>query len=99
MVLVNGDVQGWGETAEMYRARLQNRIQNPVNGGSRNDYWTWATRHQFVTHAYIIPQKPNVNSVSVAIANYNSDNIVCTADQVEEVKGYLNLIGALYEPR
>ena len=89
VVLVNGDVQGWGETAEMYRARLQNRIQNPVNGGSKNDYWTWATRHQFVTDAYIIPQKPNVNSVSVAIANYNSDNIVCTAGQVEEVKGYL----------
>ena len=85
----DGDVQVWGETAEEYRARLLNRIQNPVNGGSKNDYWRWATRFQFVTDAFVIPNKPNVNSVSVAIANYNSESIAVGSNQVAEVSNYM----------
>ena len=88
-VEIDGDVKVWGETAEEYRARLLNRIQNPVNGGSRDDYWRWATRFQFVTDAFVLPNQPNVNSVSVAIANYNSEFIYCSADQVTEVKNYM----------
>lgn len=88
-VEIDGDVKVWGETAEEYRARLLNRIQNPVNGGSRDDYWRWATRFQFVTDAFVMPNQPNVNSVSVAIANYNSEFIYCSADQVTEVKNYM----------
>lgn len=85
----DGDVQVWGETAEEYRSRLLNRIQNPVNGGSKNDYWRWATRFQFVTDAFVIPNKPNVNSVSVAIANYNSESIAVGSNQVAEVSNYM----------
>jgi uncharacterized phage protein gp47/JayE len=88
-VEIDGDVKVWGETAEEYRARLLKRIQNPVNGGSRDDYWRWATRFQFVTDAFVMPNQPNVNSVSVAIANYNSEFIYCSADQVTEVKNYM----------
>jgi hypothetical protein len=36
-----------------------------------------------------MPNQPNVNSVSVAIANYNSEFIYCSADQVTEVKNYM----------
>lgn len=89
-VNIDGDVQEWGETAEEYRARLLNRIQNPVDGGSKNDYYRYATRFQFVTDAYVVPQKPNVNSVTVALANYNSDNISLTSAQVTEVSNYIN---------
>lgn len=85
----DGDVQVWGETAEEYRARLLNRIQNPVSGGSKNDYWRWATRFQFVTDAFVIPNRPNANSVSVAIANYNSESIAVGSDQVAEVSAYM----------
>lgn len=88
-VEVDGDVEVWGETAEEYRARLLNRIQNPVSGGSKNDYWLWATRFQFVTDAFVIPNKPEVNSVSVAIANYNSEAIAVGSDQVDEVSAYM----------
>lgn len=88
-VEIDGDVKVWGETAEEYRARLLNRIQNPVNGGSRDDYWRWATRFQFVTDAFVMPNQPNVNSVSVAIANYNSEFIYCSPDQVTEVSNYM----------
>lgn len=88
-VEIDGDVQLWGETAEDYRARLLNRIQNPVSGGSKNDYWQWATRFQFVTDAFVIPNRPNVNSVSVALANYNSESIAVGSDQVAEVSSYM----------
>ena len=86
---VDGDLQQWGETAEEYRARLLNRIQNPVDGGSRNDYLRWATRFQFVTDAFVIPNQPEVNSVTVALANYNSDGISLSSAQVTEVKNYM----------
>lgn len=89
-VEIDGDVQDWGETAEDYRARLLNRIQNPVNGGSKNDYIRWATRFQFVTDAFVKANAPFANSVCVAIANYNDQNIACTSDQVNEVKNYIN---------
>lgn len=89
-VSIDGVVQEWGETAETYRARLKNRIQNPVSGVSKNDYWLWATKFQYVTDAYVIPHEPNVNSVSVAIANYNNENLTCTQTQVDEVMRYVS---------
>lgn len=88
-VEIDGEVQQWGETAEEYRSRLVNRIQNPVNGGSDNDYWRWATRFQFVTDAFVISNKPNTNSVSVAVANYNGYIAITDANQLAEVKKYL----------
>lgn len=88
-VEVDGDVQVWGELAEDYRARLLNRIQNPVHGGAANDYYGWATRFSFITDAFVFPNQPETNSVSVALANYNSANIVPTEDQVAEVKSYI----------
>ena len=88
-VEVDGDIQVWGELAEDYRARLLNRIQNPVHGGAANDYYGWATKFSFVTDAFIFPNQPETNSVSVALANYNSANIVPTEDQVAEVKSYI----------
>ena len=88
-VEIDGDVQQWGETAEEYRARLLNRIQNPVNGGSDNDYWRWATRFRHVTDAFVIPNRPNTNSVSVAIANYNGDIEISDQNQLAEVRKYV----------
>ena len=88
-VEVEGDIQVWGELAEDYRARLLDRIQNPVHGGAANDYYGWATKFSFVTDAFIFPNHPETNSVSVALANYNSANIVPTEDQVAEVKSYI----------
>ena len=89
-VNIDGDVQEWGETAEEYRARLLNRIQNPVDGGSKNDYVRWATRFQYVTDAFVKANIPFANSVCVAIANYNYQNIACTSGQVNEVKNYIS---------
>lgn len=88
-VEINGDVHVWGESAENYRARLLSRIQNPPNGSSKNDYELKALRFGFVTNAYVIPNNPETNSVSVALANYNSSSITLTTTQVEEVSNYI----------
>ena len=88
-VEIDGDVFVWGESAEEYRARLLNRVQNPPHGGSANDYWQMATRFSFVDEAYVIPNVPQSNSVSVALANYKSSDIYLTSAQVEEVSNYI----------
>lgn len=88
-VEIDGDVHVWGEIAENYRARLLSRIQNPPNGSSKNDYELKALRFGFVTNAYVIPNNPETNSVSVALANYNSSSIALTTTQVEEVSNYI----------
>ena len=88
-VEIDGNVQDWGETAEDYRARLVNRVQNPVSGANKNEYWRQATRFQFVTDAFVIPNEPNANSVSVAIANFYDQNISVAEDKVSEVRFYM----------
>ena len=88
-VEIDGDIQVWGELTEEYRTRLLNRVQNPPHGGSSNDYWQWAMRFAFVTDAYVFPNAPETNSVSVAVANYNRDSLVLTPDQLSEVESYI----------
>lgn len=88
-VEIDGEVQVWGETAEEYRARLLNRVQNPPNGTSANDYWLKATRFSFVTDAFVFSNQPNTNSVSVACANYHSSSIALTSTQIGEVSNYI----------
>ena len=88
-VEIDGVVQVWGETADSYRARLINRVQNPPHGGSRNDYIQWATRFSFVTNAYPFEQNPNTNSVSVAVANFNSSDVALSPAKVAEVAAYM----------
>lgn len=88
-VEIDGDVYVWGETAEEYRARLLNRIQNPPNGSAKNDYKLKALRFGFVTDPFVFENKPNTNSVSVALANYKTESIELTTNQVEEVYRYI----------
>jgi len=85
-----GDVQKWGETAEEYRERLLNRIQNPPQGGSENDYRMMAERFNFVSRAYVSSGSPNLNTVAVALANYNSASILVSSEQIAEVFSYIS---------
>ena len=88
-VEVDGDVHVWGETSEEYRARLLNRVQNPPGGSAKNDYKLNALRFGFVTDVFVFPNAPNTNSVSVALANYNSNSVALTTEQTEEVSNYI----------
>jgi uncharacterized phage protein gp47/JayE len=87
-VHVDGEIQEWGETADEYRARLLNRIQNPPQGGSENDYKQWAERFSFVSDSYIKSGEPRANCVAVALANYNAD-VTLNADEVSQVEEYI----------
>lgn len=89
-VEIDGENQVWGETSEDYRKRLLNRIQNPPAGGAKNDWYQWAMHFDFVSDVFVYPNQPNTNSVSVVIANYNTNEISNTDGQVEEVKKYLS---------
>lgn len=90
-VVISGNVEQWGESAEDYRARLLNRIQNPPHGGSANDYKQWAERFNFVSKAFVFAHNPNINSVVVACANIAEGSTpAITDDQVEEVNNYIN---------
>ncbi len=89
-VVVNGQVEYWGETAEEYRARLLNRVQNPPQGGSANDYKQWAERFNFVTKAFVKPNYPRINSVVVSCANFADESSAkLTEDQVNEARAYI----------
>ena len=48
-----------------------------------------ALRFGFVTDPFVFPNTPNTNSVSIALANYNSSSIALTTSQVEEVSNYI----------
>ncbi|OIP52588.1 MAG: hypothetical protein AUK31_03110 [Fibrobacteres bacterium CG2_30_45_31] len=88
-VEIDGVTQYWGETAEDYRTRLLYRRQNPPMGGCDSDYKGWATRFSSVTDAFVFANNPNVNSVSVALANYNTDPPVLNSSEISTVKKYM----------
>ena len=90
-VMVNGNAERWGETAENYRERLLFYRRNPPSGGSVSDYKMWCERFPFVTRC--IPQQnyPDVNSVTCVLAYYgdDSDSIAVNSTNVEEVEAYV----------
>lgn len=89
VVVIDGISQIWGETAEEYRQRLLKRERNQPHGGCVADYELWAERFDFVTKAYVIPNEPNENSVTVALANYHDESITVQPDDVIKVENYI----------
>ena len=77
------------EADEDYRARILFKKRNPPQGGADADYIIWATSVSPVTDAWVFPQFPETNSVSIRVANYNADPPVLSADEVADVLAYL----------
>lgn len=88
-VAINGSTEQWGEDVESYRARLKFRRQHPPMGGADSDYKMWAERFTQVTDAFVFPNFPKTNSVSVLCADYNS-SISLNAAGLNEVREYIN---------
>ena len=88
-VSIDGVEQVWGESAEEYRQRLLYRERHQPHGGCDSDYKIWAERFDFVTKAYVIPNSPHANSVSVILANYHTPEIELPFDEVEKVSAYI----------
>jgi len=90
-VVINGKTEKWGESADEYRSRLQMRIQNPPHGGSISDYKQWAERFDFVSRAFVFPNYPKSNSVTVACANFTENSYpALKVAQLSEVSSYIN---------
>ncbi len=89
-VEIDGLIYRWGETAEEYRQRLLQRVRNPLHGGASSDYESWATRFSGVSRAFVYPNTPNANSVSVALGNFDNDDPAVPASIVDEVSNYVN---------
>ena len=89
-VLIDGNVQLWGETALEYRNRLLARVRNQPHGGTKNDYWQWAMSFAPVTDCFVFKNAPNSNSVSVVVANYNDDDFSISQDVLGSISNYIN---------
>ena len=89
-VLIDGNVQLWGETALEYRNRLLARVRNQPHGGTKNDYWQWAMSFAPVTDCFVFENAPNSNSVGVVVANYNDDDFSISQDVIGSISNYIN---------
>lgn len=87
-VIIDGEVQQWGETAEQYRQRLLRRRQHPSISGSEADYESVATCFQGVTDAYILSGSPRANVVNVAVANMDNGPEV-SGETLNQVRDYM----------
>ena len=73
LVLVDGVLGGaFVEGDEEYRTRILYRIQNPPQGGAKNDYIIWATSSETVTDAWCFPLFFGAGTVLVTVANRNN---------------------------
>lgn len=89
-VTVDGVVRQWGEGVEDYRNRIRIREQNQPEGGSKVDYWEWAMRFPQVSNCWVVPNWPATNCVAIFLADFNSDDIILNAIEVQEVSDYIN---------
>lgn len=89
-VLVNGNVEYWGETVEQYRERLLNFKRNQPCGGSDNDYKNWAERFEGVSRCIPLRNCPHVGAVTCVLAHYgDDDHIAVNETVVDEVRDYV----------
>jgi len=57
------------EAPEAYRDRILFKKQNPPQGGAASDYIEWATTVSPVTDAWVFPNFPEANSVTIRVAD------------------------------
>lgn len=89
-VMVDGNPQIWGETSMEYRERLLNRVRNQPHGGSKNDYWQWVMSFPYVTDAFVFPNTPNTNSVSIPVANYHNSDYTVPVGKTSVIEDWIN---------
>lgn len=77
------------EADEPYRERILFKKRNPPQGGARADYVIWATSVPPVTAAWVFPNFPEANSVTIRVANYEADPPVLSASEVADVLEYV----------
>lgn len=78
------------ESDELLRGRLLDRISQPPNGGSSNDYEQWALEVAGVTRAWVFPQHLGPGTVGVAFVRDNDSPIFPDGAEVTAVQTYID---------
>lgn len=77
------------EEDEDYRARILFRIANPPQGGSAEDYESWALEVGGITRAWVVPKINGPGTVGVFVVDDNADPITPSPAKIAEVLAYL----------
>lgn len=81
------------ETDTSLLGRVTDRVQNPPQGGSLNDYIQWARDVAGVTRAWCSPQQYGIGTVGVSFVMDNkTDTIIPTAAEVQTVQDYIDTV-------
>lgn len=79
------------ERPEALRARVINRIQKPPQGGSKDDYETWALEVPGVTRAWVYPLQLGPGTVTVIVADDSSATApIPSPATVQAAQSYIN---------
>lgn len=90
---VSSELAGGTDTESdvAYRARLLERLRKPPEGGSANDYVTWAKSVAGVTRAFVTPEYDGPGTVAIHIVDDNGDGtIVPGPSVVSDVQDYID---------
>lgn len=79
------------ESDDSLRQRLLQRIQNPPQGGAKNDYITWAlSAHPDVTRAWVYPNALGLGTVTVRVMTDGpTANGIPTQTVIDAVDAYI----------
>ncbi len=78
------------ETDDALRARIIARIQQPPNGGSKDDYIKWAKEVAGVTRVWVYPEQLGSGTVSVTFVMDDAVSIIPTTSDVTAVQNYID---------
>ena len=78
------------EQDDALRARLLARISMPPQGGSRNDYKTWALEVPGVTRAWVSPNELGAGTVVVRFVRDADASLIPDAGEVATVQAYID---------
>lgn len=74
-----------------YRARILERIQNPPQGGSENDYVRWMKEVAGVTRAWAYPNQLGLGTVvGIFVMDNKVGSIIPSAGEVADVQDYVD---------
>lgn len=91
---IAGEISGGAdvESSESLRARLIARVQTPPDGGSQNDYVTWALEVPGVTRAWCAPLEMGAGTVTLRFVRDNDASLIPDAGEVAVVQNYVNAL-------
>lgn len=89
-----GDVSGGAdiESIDAWRARFQDKVQQPPHGGALNDYVQWAKEVPGVTRVWPKGNWLGAGTVGVFFVRDNDATLIPDAGEVETVQAYLDTV-------